>query len=53
VLANLPGFLAQFGWIDPSRISPFLVGVYANARCVVFAIAFVAYLFLCKLVPNR
>jgi NCS1 family nucleobase:cation symporter-1 len=53
VLPNLPGFLAQVGWIDPSRISPFLVGVYANAWFVGFAIAFVAYLFLRKLAPNR
>lgn len=53
VLPNLPGFLAQVGWIDPSRIPAILVGVYANAWFVGFAIAFVAYLFLRKLAPNR
>jgi hypothetical protein len=52
-LPNLPGFLAQVGWIDPSRISPFLEGVFENAWFVGFAIAFVAQRFLRKLASNR
>jgi nucleobase:cation symporter-1, NCS1 family len=53
VLPNLPGFLAQVGWIGPSRVPAFLLGVYANAWFAGFVIAFVAYLFLRKLAPNR
>jgi NCS1 family nucleobase:cation symporter-1 len=53
VLPSLPGFLAQAGWMDPMRVSPFLLGIYGYAWFSGFAIAFVAYLFLRKLAPNR
>jgi NCS1 family nucleobase:cation symporter-1 len=52
VIPNLPGFLAQVGWIDPASVPPFLIGVYGFAWFVGFAIAFVAYLALRKLAPN-
>ena len=52
VIPNLPGFLAQVGWIDPASVPPFLIGVYGFAWFVGFAIAFVAYVALRKLAPN-
>ncbi len=51
VAPNLPGFLAQVGWIDASRVPPILIGVYGYAWFVGFAIAFAAYLILRKLAP--
>jgi len=52
VLPNLPGFLAQVGWIDPASVPSALIGVYGYAWFVGFAIAFVAYIVLRKLAPN-
>jgi len=52
VLPNLPGFLAQVGWIDPVRVPHPLLAVYGYAWFAGFAIAFVAYLLLRKLAPN-
>jgi NCS1 family nucleobase:cation symporter-1 len=52
VLPNLPGFLAQVGWIDPAGVPPLLAGVYGYAWFAGFAIAFVAYLILRKLAPK-
>ncbi|MGA2016900.1 MAG: NCS1 family nucleobase:cation symporter-1 [Opitutaceae bacterium] len=52
VLPNLPGFLAQVGWIDPARVPHPLLAVYGYAWFAGFAIAFVAYLLLRKLAPN-
>jgi NCS1 family nucleobase:cation symporter-1 len=53
VLPNLPGFLAQVGWIDPARVPAALIGLYGYAWFVGFAIAFVAYIGLRKIAPNR
>jgi NCS1 family nucleobase:cation symporter-1 len=53
VLPNLPGFLAQVRWVDPARVPPFFVAVYGDAWFIGFAIAFVLYLVLRKLAPNR
>jgi nucleobase:cation symporter-1, NCS1 family len=53
VLPSLPGFLAQAGWMDPSRVPPLLLGIYGYAWFSGFAIAFVAYLILRKMAPNR
>jgi NCS1 family nucleobase:cation symporter-1 len=53
VVPNLPGFLAQAGWIDRSRVPPVLIGVYGYAWFAGFAIAFVAYLALRKLAPRK
>jgi NCS1 family nucleobase:cation symporter-1 len=52
VLPNLPGFLAQVGWVDPARVPSPLLAVYGYAWFAGFAIAFVAYLLLRKLAPN-
>jgi NCS1 family nucleobase:cation symporter-1 len=52
VLPNLPGFLAQVGWLDPARVPAALLGVYGYAWFVGFAIAFVAYIVLRKLSPS-
>jgi NCS1 family nucleobase:cation symporter-1 len=52
VAPNLPGFLAQVGWIDPARVPPMLIGVYGYAWFAGFAIAFVAYLGLRRLAPK-
>ena len=53
VLPSLPGFLAQAGWMDPSRVPPLLLGIYGYAWFSGFAIAFVAYAILRKVSPNR
>ena len=53
VLPSLPGFLAQAGWMNPARVSPFLLGIYGYAWFSGFAIAFVAYLILRKLAPAK
>ena len=53
VLPNLPGFLAQVGWVDPARVPRVFVEIYGLAWFVGFAIAFVVYLVLRKLAPRR
>jgi NCS1 family nucleobase:cation symporter-1 len=52
VLPSLPGFLVQSRWIGPERIPALLLGVYSYAWFSGFAIAFVAYLVLRKLLPR-
>jgi nucleobase:cation symporter-1, NCS1 family len=52
VLPSLPGFLAQAGWMNPSRVPALLLGVYSYAWFAGFAIAFVVYLVLRKLAPR-
>jgi NCS1 family nucleobase:cation symporter-1 len=52
VAPNLPGFLAQVGWIDARRVPALLLGVYGYAWFVGFAIAFVAYLALRRAAPK-
>jgi NCS1 family nucleobase:cation symporter-1 len=53
VLPSLPGFLAQVHWIDGSGLPPFLTGLYNYAWFVGFGVAFVVYLVLRKIAPNR
>jgi NCS1 family nucleobase:cation symporter-1 len=53
VLPSLPGFLSQVGLLKPAGVPPFLLGIYGYAWFAGFAIAFVAYLVLRKLAPNR
>jgi NCS1 family nucleobase:cation symporter-1 len=53
VLPSLPGFMAQSKWIDPRSVPPLLLGVYGYAWFSGFAIAFVAYVILRKMAPNR
>jgi NCS1 family nucleobase:cation symporter-1 len=52
VIPSLPGFLAQVGWLDPSRLPPALLGVYGYAWFVGFGLAFVAYLALRRAGPT-
>jgi nucleobase:cation symporter-1, NCS1 family len=52
VLPNLPGFLAQVGWVDPVHVPSFFLTLYSFAWFAGFAIAFVAYVFLRKLSPD-
>jgi NCS1 family nucleobase:cation symporter-1 len=52
-LPSLPGFLANIKAIDGSRVAPFLLNLYNYAWFVGFAIAFVLYLALRKIAPNR
>jgi len=51
-LPNVPGFLAQVGWIDAARVPAIFLEIYAFAWFAGFAIAFVAYLVFRKLAPN-
>ncbi len=51
-LPNLPGFLAQVGIIDPSRLAPVFAELYSFAWFAGFAIAFVAYLIFRKIAPS-
>ena len=53
VLPSLPGFAVQSRWIGAAGVPPLLLGVYDYAWFSGFAIAFVAYLILRKLAPNR
>ena len=53
VLPNLPGFLAQVGLVDASRVPALLLRVYGFAWFAGFAIAFVAYLVLRRLSPTN
>jgi NCS1 family nucleobase:cation symporter-1 len=50
-LPNLPGFLAQVGWTDASRVPVLFLRIYGFAWFSGFAIAFVAYLVFRKLAP--
>jgi len=52
VLPNLPGFLAQVRWVDPSHVPAFFLSLYSFAWFAGFAIAFVAYVILRKLAAN-
>jgi nucleobase:cation symporter-1, NCS1 family len=52
VLPNLPGFLAQVGWVDPVHVPSFFLTLYSFAWFAGFAIAFVAYVILRKLSPD-
>jgi nucleobase:cation symporter-1, NCS1 family len=52
VLPSLPGFFATIKLIDPTHVSPFLLGLYNYAWFVGFGVAFVVYLVLRKLAPN-
>jgi nucleobase:cation symporter-1, NCS1 family len=52
-LPNLPGFLAQVGWVDPARVPAIFLDIYGFAWFAGFAIAFVAYLLFRKIAPNR
>jgi NCS1 family nucleobase:cation symporter-1 len=52
VAPNLPGFLAQIGWLDAARVPPHFLGVYGYAWFVGFAIAFLAYLALRRAAPR-
>jgi NCS1 family nucleobase:cation symporter-1 len=52
VAPNLPGFLAQIGWLEAARVPPFFLGVYGYAWFVGFAIAFLAYLALRRAAPR-
>jgi nucleobase:cation symporter-1, NCS1 family len=51
-LPNLPGFLAQVGWVDAARVPSVFLEIYGFAWFAGFAIAFVAYLVLRKLAPR-
>ena len=52
VLPNLPGFLAQVGWVDAASVPRVFVGIYGYAWFVGFGIAFVLYLLLRRLFPR-
>jgi NCS1 family nucleobase:cation symporter-1 len=51
-LPNLPGFLAQVGWVGAARVPAVFLEIYGFAWFAGFAIAFVAYLAFRKLAPN-
>jgi len=51
-LPNLPGFLAQVGWVGAARVPAVFLDIYGFAWFAGFAIAFVAYLVFRKLAPN-
>jgi NCS1 family nucleobase:cation symporter-1 len=51
-LPNLPGFLAQVGWLNPASVPAVFMHIYGFAWFAGFAIAFVAYLLFRKLGPN-
>jgi NCS1 family nucleobase:cation symporter-1 len=51
-LPNLPGFLAQVGWVRAASVPPVFLDIYAFAWFAGFAIAFVAYLIFRKLGPR-
>ena len=53
VLPNLPGFLVQVHWADPTHVPKLFLTLYSFAWFSGFAIAFVAYLVLRKLAPTR
>jgi NCS1 family nucleobase:cation symporter-1 len=53
VLPNLPGFLVNVKLINAASVPAFLVALYDYAWFAGFAIAFVVYLLLRKIAPNR
>jgi nucleobase:cation symporter-1, NCS1 family len=53
VLPSLPGFLAQLAVIDGKGVPPFILGIYDYAWFAGFGIAFLVYLVLRKLTPQR
>ncbi|HVS51909.1 MAG TPA: NCS1 family nucleobase:cation symporter-1 [Opitutaceae bacterium] len=53
VLPSLPGFLATIKVVAAAHVSPFLLSLYNYAWFVGFGVAFVVYLVLRKLLPNR
>src|SRR5687767_9010327 len=52
-LPSLPGFLTTIKVIDGTNLPPFLLGLYHYAWFVGFAVAFVLYLVLRNISPNR
>ena len=52
-LPNVPGFLAQVGFVAATRVPAVFLDIYGFAWFSGFAIAFVAYLVFRKLAPNR
>ena len=52
-LPNVPGFLAQVGFVAAARVPAVFLDIYGFAWFSGFAIAFVAYLVFRKLAPNR
>ncbi len=52
-LPSLPGFLVNVKLVDAARVPVFLLSLYSVAWLAGFAIAFVVYLILRKLAPNR
>jgi NCS1 family nucleobase:cation symporter-1 len=50
-LPSLPGFLATIKAIDGAQIPPFLLGLYHYAWFVGFAVAFLLYLALRRVLP--
>jgi NCS1 family nucleobase:cation symporter-1 len=52
-LPNLPGFLAQVGWVNPANVPAVLIDIYGFAWFAGFAIAFVAYIIFRKIGPNE
>lgn len=53
ILPNLPGFLVTVDWASKDSVPAFLVESYHYAWFIGLAVAFVAYLVLRKLFPNR
>jgi NCS1 family nucleobase:cation symporter-1 len=53
ILPNLPGFLVTVKAVPRESIPAFLVDGYSYAWFIGFAVAFVAYLLLRKLFPNK
>ncbi len=53
VLPNVPGFLVNVKLLKPANVPHFLVGLYNYAWFVGFGIAFVVYLSLRRIFPNK
>jgi NCS1 family nucleobase:cation symporter-1 len=53
ILPNLPGFLVTVKAVSRESVPAFLVDGYSYAWFIGFAVAFVAYLLLRKLFPNK
>ena len=53
VLPNLPGFLVNVKLLSAGSVPPFLVALYNYAWFVGFTIAFVVYLLLRRILPNK
>jgi NCS1 family nucleobase:cation symporter-1 len=43
IAPNIPGFLGKVGVVDPTKVGPFLMGLYDYAWFIGFAVAFFAY----------